>query len=103
MFDRCNCRTDGYVIFPVVYVRETDTVIPETGCGSGSVALALSMTDGNGSCSVFQPSGCPYQLDVSRETKRTMVTLGSDVDVLVKGVAYIAEPKSEELLSPSSL
>lgn len=96
-------RKDGYEIFPVVYVRETDTVIPETGCGSGSVALALSMTEGNGSCSVFQPSGCPYQVDVTREAKRTLVTLGSDVDVLVKGVAFIPEPKSEELLSTSSL
>jgi diaminopimelate epimerase len=82
-------RKDGYEIFPVVYVRETDTIIPETGCGSGSVALALSMTDGDGSCSVFQPSGCPYQVDVTHETGRTTVTLGSDVDVLVKGVAFI--------------
>jgi len=96
-------RKDGYEIFPVVYVRETDTIIPETGCGSGSVALALSMIDGDGSCSIFQPSGRPYQIDVTSEAKRTMVTLGSDVDVLVKGVVFITEPKSEELLAPSSL
>lgn len=84
-------RKDGYEIFPVVYVRETDTVIPETGCGSGSVALALSMTDGNGSCSVFQPSGYPYKVEVTRGTKQTKVTLGSDVQRLVQGMAYIEQ------------
>lgn len=92
-------RKDGYEIFPVVYVRETDTVIPETGCGSGSIALALSMTDGDGSCNVFQPSGCPYQIDISRKSNRTMVALGSGVDVLVRGFAILAEPKSK-LISP---
>jgi len=84
-------RKDGYEIFPVVYVRETDTVIPETGCGSGSVALALSMTDGDGLCSVFQPSGCPYKVEVTRGTKQTRVALGSDVQRLVQGMAYIEQ------------
>ena len=93
---------NGYRIYPVVCVRETNTVIPETGCGSGSVALTLSMTNGNCSCSIFQPSGYLYQVDVTRNTKQTKVTLGSDVHILVQGMAHIGKFSFQPHPSPTS-
>jgi hypothetical protein len=34
-------RSVGNVMLPVVYVRETDSFVYETSCGSGSIALSL--------------------------------------------------------------
>lgn len=94
---------DIFQIFPVVYVRDTDTVVAETGCGSGSIALAVSISNSNGSYTVLQPSGCSYQVCVTKEEKQMEVSLGGNVDLLVRGVAFINKPKFEESISNTLL
>lgn len=42
---------------PVVWVKEIDTCYYETSCGSGSIAVGLVKTGGNGKIDVIQPSG----------------------------------------------
>lgn len=51
---------DSVTMNPVVYVRETDTLIPETACGSGTVALAQKFAFEKGDSvfvKIIQPSG----------------------------------------------
>ncbi len=51
---------DSVAIVPVVYVRETDTLILETACGSGTVALAQKIAFEKGESvfvKIIQPSG----------------------------------------------
>lgn len=55
-------QTDEAVAMtPIVYVRDTDTLIPETACGSGTVALAqvIAHTANNleNTVMILQPSG----------------------------------------------
>ncbi len=47
------------VIDPYVYVRDTDTLIHETSCGSGSIALAAVLNDrsSESSFTITQPTG----------------------------------------------
>ncbi len=80
---------EGYSIYPVVYVRETNTTIPESGCGSGSIALALALDKFGQALSVIQPSGSKYIVDVTRTTESVKVTLSSEVSVLLTGTAYL--------------
>ncbi|MEK9178709.1 MAG: hypothetical protein AAB801_02930 [Patescibacteria group bacterium] len=45
--------TDGYKMTPVVYVKDTDSMIYETACGSGSIALNVLINAEK----ILQPSG----------------------------------------------
>lgn len=86
---------DGYRIFPVVYVRSTNSLVLETGCGSGSVALAMSILDrsrSSGRIIVYQPSGSSYCLDVLMKAAGARVSLESEVELLVRGTAYLPDP-----------
>lgn len=53
-------ESDILSINPIVYVRETNTLIPETACGSGTIALVQKVALDRGSgitLSIKQPSG----------------------------------------------
>lgn len=84
-------RQSGYDIFPVVYVRGTNTIVAESACGSASVALALSKTgkDCEKSFRIRQPSGCVYDVQIRWTCERAQVLLGSPVQLLVSGIATV--------------
>jgi diaminopimelate epimerase len=74
---------DCYAIAPVITVSETGTIIPESACGSGSIALTLGL-DWN-SLTVKQPSGCLYTICRNGD----QISLSSPVRLLVTGTAHI--------------
>lgn len=79
-------------IKPVVWVRSTGTTHYETGCGSGSLAVALWLSRGQNfptALSVVQPSGreIAVRMDSALE-----VWISGPVSVVAGGEAYIAEP-----------
>ena len=80
----------AYSIFPVIYVRDTDSTTVETGCGSASIALAIAIRGKNPEeFLVNQPSGSCYELEISNSTEGISVVLGSFVDQLMTGTAYM--------------
>ena len=83
-------RKNGvYVIAPVVCVPATNSIIPETGCGSGSVALALAQNEKQ--VCVQQPSGATYNVSIQETVGKRTVVLGSDVQLLLSGTAFIID------------
>lgn len=61
-------RFQGDSLQPYVYVKQTDSVIPETACGSGSIALSLI----TGSRNITQPTG--QRINVMRNGNQFTVT-----------------------------
>lgn len=82
---------DGYRMFPAVFVRETNSVVLETACGSGSVALAFRFTSptGTSALNIYQPSGSRYQVVVTGAGDEFTVSLESEARILLSGVAYL--------------
>lgn len=77
-------------IEPFVYVRDAGTLYYETGCGSGSTAAALVLSNQIGQSidcvPILQPSGMSLILDIERtdgEFKSAFV--GGEVEVLYRG------------------
>ena len=81
----------GYSISPVVFVRETNTIIPETGCGSGSIALASALfrKTGTRNFAVHQPSGSWYRVTILGKGSECVAILGGTVRMLVSGQAFL--------------
>jgi hypothetical protein len=80
-------------IHPAVWVRETDSLIMETACGSGSLALALLLRkrSGKNSFTVRQSSG--QNLEVRFEAD--LAWIDGPVLLTAEGSAYIdALPKT---------
>jgi histidine racemase len=80
-----------YRIFPVIYVRETDTIVLETGCGSASMALALLLRtiDNPEQFFITQPSDSTYEIDILERKKDIKITLSSLVDIIDSGTVDI--------------
>jgi diaminopimelate epimerase len=59
-------------IDPLIWVRDTETFVHETACGSGSIAVALADFERNGSnfSCIRQPSGEHYHVILSRRKGR---------------------------------
>lgn len=75
---------------PLVYVRDTNSTVFETGCGSGSIAIALSQMIGkSSSLIVLQPSGVPYDVFVSLTDHAAVVDIGSPVAILAEGECLV--------------
>lgn len=70
------------VLDPVVYVRDTNTIVSETACGSGSIAVALALQQRAfaSEYSIQQPSGVFLKVEIVTE-KNTIqsITLGGEV------------------------
>ncbi len=76
--------------FPVVHVRQTDSTVFETGCGSGSIALALLKNPRpDQKLIILQPSGYTYDVSISPSERGVSVRLGSEVRIVVKGTAIL--------------
>lgn len=81
---------EAYRIRPVVFVRKTESTVFETGCGSGSIALALSKKNTERNLfRVIQPSGAVYEVSLSPKLAFQQVLLGSPVDIIIDGKVYI--------------
>ena len=56
----------GFAMTPVVHVRDARTLVAESACGSGALALALQLADRSGlcECDLTQPSGSRLRVRV---------------------------------------
>jgi len=75
-------------IRPVVWVRGTDTTHLETGCGSGSLALALWLGRGQNFPlvqDILQPSGVPIGVRVEVETAEITAWIHGPVSLVATG------------------
>lgn len=80
-------------ITPVVRVRDTDSIILESACGSGSLAYGLlraASGDGEISLAVRQPSGAAIRVSVTRRDGLTPEAwIGGAVRHVASGTAYL--------------
>lgn len=80
-------------ITPVVRVRDTDSILLESACGSGSLAYGLhraAMTGGETALAVRQPSGATIRVSVSRRDGLTPEAwIGGTVRHVASGTAYL--------------
>lgn len=78
---------------PLVYVRDTASMIFETGCGSGSIAVTLARYNENqedSAVSILQPSGESYSVEIVDKINKTATAwLSSPVSMIFKGVVSI--------------
>ena len=76
---------DGDKMVPVVYVCETNSMIWESSCGSGSMAVAAlgAMTQQNGAyaCALQQPGGIIEAVAVAEEGRVTRCSMGGPVSL----------------------
>jgi histidine racemase len=84
-------RSRSY-IEPLVWVRATDTLFWEKGCGSGTAAIGVVLADENRKNSqqrVFQPGG---SLDVSVKWQETItaISLSGEVELVAEGTAHLS-------------
>ncbi len=75
----------GPSIDPLVWVRETNTSVHESGCGSGSIAAAICLQRKlpfQESFSILQPSGEAYEIVLQQKEGVTQrITLGGKVSL----------------------
>lgn len=64
-------KSDGYYIYPVIYVPATKTLVEESACASGSIAAVLVLNKlGKGKVfSVVQPSGKKFKVALGLKNK----------------------------------
>ena len=73
---------------PLVFVRETATLVWEQACGSGSLALALALDRSQGlqTCSLQQPSGA--FLHVTLNASAQYATVAGEVRLVAEGTYW---------------
>lgn len=79
----------GLQIWPVVFVRDLETLYEETACGSGTLALALArhVASGEDEFSVRQPGGDSLSVRFLRE-KGLCALVGGSVRLVSEGIWY---------------
>ena len=83
---------DPCAIKPVVWVRSTDSTHYETGCGSGSLALALWLGRGQKipmALSVLQPSGSPVGVLFEDGGDGPRAWIHGPVALVARGEAFV--------------
>ena len=77
---------------PVVYVPEVDSLVWESSCGSGSVAVAAALADRVGrsieSLKLSQPGGV-IEATVRRKAESFEASICEDVSLEAEGVVFI--------------
>jgi len=78
---------------PVVWVKETNSYYYETSCGSGTVALALSMAKDNNQAyqefKIYQPSGKYIMAIVEKNDKEFLnAYIKGAVDIIAEGYCF---------------
>lgn len=86
---------DQFSIYPVVWVRQTSTTHYETGCGSGTMALAIRQAMEHGdsiTLRVMQPSGQHIEAAVTMQNGQlAQAWIGGPVRIIGTGTAYLYE------------
>lgn len=81
-----------YELTPVVYVPKVDSLVWESSCGSGTVAVASALSERDGgsikSLKLSQPGGI-IEVSVRRETEFLEARISQDVRVEAQGVVFI--------------
>ncbi len=76
---------DGAHMTPVVYVCETDSMIWESSCGSGSMSVAalgaMTQQDGIYSCALQQPGGIIEAIAIAEGGRVTHCSMGGPVSL----------------------
>lgn len=98
--------TKGWIINPVVYVKDADTLYFETACGSGTTALGLVLAKTRGKAvekiSVIQPSGLTIKVSVEFDgILYGYVQIQSNIQELGQGM--LRGNSSDSLPKPSQL
>ncbi len=65
----------NFLIKPIVYVKKTKTIVKETSCASGSMALMVGKNIKN--VKILQPSGCYLNLKIKMDANE--VSIGGEV------------------------
>ncbi len=85
----CSADGDAITMEPFVYVRDTDTFVPETACGSGTIAIVQSLAlqrKQSVKLNVVQPSGQTITGQVVYETGvTTQAYVEGPVQILEEG------------------
>lgn len=82
---------DGNRLDPFVYVQETDTLVNESSCGSGTAALAAALAIEEGHAvhiEAAQKGGLIYADAELAEGRVTGLSIGGTVSVVAEGTAY---------------
>jgi diaminopimelate epimerase len=76
---------EKYYITPIVYVRDTDTIIFESSCGSGTIATAIYLSESDRddifNCSINQPGGTIDSEVYRSNGKITRLMIGGKVEL----------------------
>lgn len=88
-------RSDGRLLLdPYVYVRDTESLYYETGCGSGSTAVGLCVSARTGlsvtGLEIVQPSGLPLSVTVERtESSFTKAFVNGPIEIVYDSAMYL--------------
>lgn len=78
-------------MLPLVYVRDTDTMVWENGCGSGSAAVGayMALRYAQGEIAISQPGGIISARAETQNGKVTALSITGNVRITAEGVAYV--------------
>ena len=85
---------DGFTLDPFVYVKETDTLVNESSCGSGTAALAAHLAlSANQKIHIeaHQAGGLIYADAEAEAGKLIALSIGGPVILTAEGIAYIED------------
>lgn len=83
---------DGQFLEPFVYVRETDTLINESSCGSGTAAIAASLAMQRRESvhvEAKQPGGTIYGEAMFDQGDVVSVCIGGPIRITEEGIVYV--------------
>lgn len=82
---------DGDAMTPCVYVRETDSVVWERSCASGTAAMGVyfALENGLGTVSLRQPGGVMTARAVCEQGQITSLTVSGGVRIVAEGTAFV--------------
>lgn len=83
---------DGKVLDPRVYVKDTDTLVAESSCGSGTAAIACAAaarSGGEANITAVQPGGTIEGHCRLRDGKAESLSISGAVRIAAEGIAYI--------------
>lgn len=101
----CVRAQEQWNIVPVVHVRDVDTDVMESACGSGSLALALALrADATATqrFSIIQPSGEALDIVLGGDGGQDAAVVAGEVRLTARGELWIPEADLLAAKSPCS-